>query len=102
VESEIVIHQYRGHGIETWSLNGEYHRENGPAYIDTLNGYKAWRIHGKRHRIDGPAVINANGIEEWWVDNKRWDLKDIPHNLELQQKYPELVMLALAILIHEL
>ena len=23
------------------------------------------------HRIGGPAVIYVDGIEEWWVDNKR-------------------------------
>ena len=57
----VVIHQYHNHGIETWSLNKSKHREDGPAYIDTLNGFQSWWIHGKRHRVDGPAVINSDG-----------------------------------------
>lgn len=49
-------------------LNGQYHREDGPAY-EYANGYEVWYIHGKRHRLDGPAVNFYNGDKEWWVND---------------------------------
>ena len=56
-------------GDKFWYLNGEYHREDGPA-IEYSNGYKAWYINGKRHREDGPAIERANGDKSWWLNGK--------------------------------
>jgi hypothetical protein len=62
-----TVDQY---GAINWHLsNGDYHREDGPAYND-MRGYKAWWFYGKRHRIDGPALIRPDGKTEYWFMNK--------------------------------
>ena len=33
-------------GSKFWYLNGEQHREDGPA-VEYANGYKGWYLHGK-------------------------------------------------------
>jgi hypothetical protein len=57
-------------GTEEWTLNGLYHREDGPAYTES-NGYQVWYLDGKLHREDGPAVITPEGHQEWWINGKR-------------------------------
>ena len=51
------------------NINGQYHRENGPAIIFE-NGDAYWFINGKLHREDGPAIENSNGSKEWFVNGK--------------------------------
>ena len=34
------------------------------------NGSTRWYLNGQLHREDGPAVEYANGTKEWWVDGK--------------------------------
>ena len=53
---------------QRWYLNGQYHREDGPA-IEHLNGCKAWYLYGKCHRLDGPAVIWFDGHVNWYVND---------------------------------
>jgi len=48
-----------------WYLNGDPHREDGPAYENT-NGDKEWWINGELHREDGPAIERPNGHKEWF------------------------------------
>ena len=51
-------------------LNGQLHREDGPA-VDLFNyTSKLWYLNGKRHREDGPAVEYFEGDKEWWLNNK--------------------------------
>ena len=50
---------------ETYLLNGELHREDGPASVtrrfkDGQVAWETWYRHGGPHREDGPAVINYN------------------------------------------
>lgn len=62
---------------ETWKLDGEYHRNDGPAvqYFDLVTGRPlviSFVRHGQLHRTDGPARQfwdEATGalIEELWV-----------------------------------
>lgn len=52
-----------------WTLNGEYHREFGPAVIYSC-GTKEWWVDGKLHRRDGPAVEDVDGIQKWYVHGK--------------------------------
>lgn len=56
-------------GTKTWWLNGEYHREDGPA-IEYTNGDKYWFLNDKRHREDGPAVELADGSKFWFLNGK--------------------------------
>jgi hypothetical protein len=56
-------------GRKEWTLNGKYHRTDGPA-IEGDDGYKAWWLNGNRHRTDGPAVEGADGDKRWYLDGK--------------------------------
>ena len=47
-------------GDKCWYLNGQRHREDGPA-IESASGNKHWFVNDQRHREDGPAVEYANG-----------------------------------------
>ena len=56
-------------GAKRWFLNGELHREDGPA-VEIADGNKYWFLHGEYHREDGPAVEWANGDKEWWLNDQ--------------------------------
>ena len=66
------IYEVRGYndGTQAWYINGERHREDGPAVIFS-SGIQYWYLNGKLHREDGPALIGANGVQEWWVNGNR-------------------------------
>lgn len=51
-------------GTPEWWVNGELHRENGPAKIMT-DGTEIWYHKGKIHRDYEPAVINHDSFEYW-------------------------------------
>jgi hypothetical protein len=53
-------------GTKYWCLNGLYHRKDGPA-VENIYGYKAWWLNGERHRIDGPAVEYTDGTKAWII-----------------------------------
>ena len=57
-------------GYKAWYLNGELHREDGPA-VEGSDGYKAWYLNGKRHREDGPAVDCSDGDKAWYLNGKK-------------------------------
>jgi len=56
-------------GDKYWYLNGELHREDGPA-IEYADGSKFWYLNDKRHREDGPAIEWANGTKHWFLNGK--------------------------------
>ena len=58
-----------GHGTKEWYLNGELHRENGPA-VEYTDGRKEWFLDGKRHREDGPAIEKEDGSKEWYLNGE--------------------------------
>ena len=53
-----------------WSLDGKWHRANGPALTD-IDGYEAWYNHGNRHRTDGPAIVFSNNLVQYWIRDKQ-------------------------------
>ena len=86
-------------GVETWVLDGKYHREDGPA-IKLPSGYKAWYFNGGWHRTDGPAREWANGETEWWLNNKCQYPEIAIHDPKLQAKYPKLIESMMIYLVH--
>ena len=52
-----------------WYLNGQLHREDGPA-IEYSNGSKYWYLNGQRHRTDGPAVEYKDDYKAWYLNDK--------------------------------
>lgn len=57
-------------GDRYWWLNGEWHREDGPA-VEFANGSKQWYLNGYLHRKDGPAIESISGTKEWFLNGKR-------------------------------
>jgi hypothetical protein len=66
-------------GNKFWTLDGKYHRLDGPA-AEWADGDKYWWHHDSLHRTDGPAIEEADGSIEWfwlsqpvtfeeWLDN---------------------------------
>lgn len=56
-------------GTQVYRLDGEFHREDGPARIFS-NGTEHWFIHGKCHREDGPAIVIPNGTKMWKLNDE--------------------------------
>lgn len=60
--------------IEKYDESGEYHCEDGPAFVREDDGRKCWYIHGNRHRIDGPAImqpkLDGRIRFSWYLDGK--------------------------------
>ena len=58
-------------GVQIYIKDGQKHRENGPAEINTRTGYQAWFLHGVKSRKGAPAVIYpGGGTVEFWEDGK--------------------------------
>jgi hypothetical protein len=53
-------------GNKFWYVNGQRHREDGPA-CEYTDGTTSWYLHGKSHRIGGPAVEWRGGAKTWYV-----------------------------------
>ena len=66
ITNEVRIYK---NGTKYWFLNGEYHREDGPA-IEFATGTKEWYLNGNLHREDGPAVECADGDKFWYLNGK--------------------------------
>lgn len=80
-------------GSKFWYLNGEPHREDGPA-IEYFDGSKYWYLNGQRHREDGPAVERPNGAVEYWLNGKQIISKDY-NSPDFQERWKKLVNLEL-------
>ena len=72
IEYTVKVH---ANGDKEWYLNGQLHREDGPA-IEWANGDKYWYLNGKYHREDGPAVERTNGDKDWYLNGKRVSEKE--------------------------
>ena len=66
IEYTVKVH---ANGDKFWCLNGQLHREDGPA-IEYANGDKYWYLNSQRHREDGPAVECANGTKYWYLNGQ--------------------------------
>jgi hypothetical protein len=56
-------------GEKYWYLNGEFHREDGPA-VEYSDGGVSWYLNGLRHREDGPAMEGSCGRKFWCLNGK--------------------------------
>jgi hypothetical protein len=61
-----------GDGTRVWWRDGKRHREDGPAHEDA-DGTRAWYRDNKLHREDGPALTRPDGTCEWWIDGGELD-----------------------------
>jgi len=65
IEYTVKVNEYG----KFWFLNGERHREDGPA-IEWADGNKYWCLNGYLHREDGPAIEFASGDKDWYLNGK--------------------------------
>lgn len=73
-------------GTMEWYKNGLLHREDGPA-IEYADGTKAWAIDGSLHREGGPAIEYADGSKEYWICGVQYqeDQKTVIQSSELSR-----------------
>jgi hypothetical protein len=64
-----------GLGTKYWKLNGDFHREDGPA-IEYTDGARAWFINGQLHREDGPAIDYNDGNKQWHLNGIEYSTKE--------------------------
>ena len=67
-----------------WFLNGNRHREDGPA-VEFSDGHKEWFLNGKRHRTDGPAIEYSNGDKEWYLDGKKCTTEEFNRKTKVKE-----------------
>jgi phenylpyruvate tautomerase PptA (4-oxalocrotonate tautomerase family) len=67
IKYEVIVYEC---GTQHWYLNGELHREDGPA-VKWADGTCHWYVNGKLHREDGPATIREDGTRYWWLNGKQ-------------------------------
>jgi hypothetical protein len=70
-------------GNKSWYLNGQLHREDGPA-IEYVDGGKAWFLNGKRHREDGPAFEYVSGEKCWYLEDVTYSKSE--HKAEMERR----------------
>ena len=70
---EYIVDKY---GTQRWFLNGELHREDGPAEIYP-DGTQVWYLNGEIHREDGPALIHPDGSQFWYLNGIQYEPQDI-------------------------
>jgi hypothetical protein len=91
-------------GNKFWKLNGQLHREDGPAVIfgycekwykkgvlhrgndepaiDFKDGHKEWYVDGLLHREkDQPAIVSHSGKREWYKHGKLHRDGDLPASI---------------------
>jgi len=54
-------------GVKWWCLNGQLHREDGPA-VEWPDGDNSWYLNGVLHREDGPAREFHGGKKYWCLN----------------------------------
>lgn len=55
------------HGNVVYTLDGAYHREDGPA-IETSDGGQIWMMNNDVHRLDGPAIVISDNLNRFFAD----------------------------------
>lgn len=46
------------------------HADNQTVVTTLPDGTREWRVNGQLHREDGPAIEYADGTREWWRNGK--------------------------------
>lgn len=72
-------------GSQWWYLNGKVNREDGPAVIYS-NGAQHWYLNDKLHREGGPAILYADGSQSWWLNGKRYLFDNYCNQLNLSEE----------------
>ncbi len=71
-------------GDKFWYLNGQLHREDGPAR-EYADGSKSWWLNDQRHRVDGPACEWSDGHKSWYLNGKRLTEEEFNKRTNVQE-----------------
>ena len=72
-------------GVKVWYLNGNRHREDGPA-IEYWDGSKYWFLNDERHREDGPAIEHFDGTKVWYLNNVEYSEEEFNRKMAPAQE----------------
>ena len=50
------------------------------------DGGKRWYLNGERHREDGPAIEAANGTKHWWLNDKEYTKREFNEKMNPKAK----------------
>jgi hypothetical protein len=78
---EHLIKTIDSYGNVIFVLNGELHREDGPA-VTLPDGTEFWLKEGSLHRTDGPAVIQSNSKKQWWIEGINYTEEDFNNKIK--------------------
>ncbi len=62
------------YGVEIWFSEGKYHRVGGPAIRHKNN--LLYYQDGLLHRLDGPAIIDGGGPKQYWIEGRKYSIKE--------------------------
>ena len=82
-----VVKEHHANGQvkqESWRVDGECHRLDGPAYIQYFPSgqvaRKEWYVNGEYHRLDGPAWVEYH--DNGQVAGEYWYVNGVNHRLD--------------------
>ncbi len=81
IEYTVKVHE---NGDKFWYLNGQLHREDGPAR-EYADGSKSWWLNDQRHRVDGPACEWSDGHKSWYLNGKRLTEEEFNNRTQVQE-----------------
>ena len=55
---------------------------------DDGNGIVEWLVNGELHREDGPAIVRKGGSKEWWMNGKKYSEEEFSNWLS-KKKFAE-------------
>ncbi len=55
-----------------------------PTYKTYSDGTKAWYLNGQRHREDGPASEYTDGSKGWWLNDKKYTEDEYYQEMKLR------------------
>ena len=89
-EIEVIEYTVKvfNNGNRYWYLNGNCHREDGPA-VEYADGTRWWYLNGKRHRENGPAIEYSDGRRWWYLNGVEYTEEEF---LKLTTKAKELTV----------
>ena len=88
IEYTVKVH---ADGTKHWYLNGQLHREDGPA-VECANGDKHWYLNDQRHREAGPAIENADGDKCWYLNGQDLTEEEFDARMNLSRRVEELTV----------
>ena len=75
-------------GTEKRRLNGKYHNENGPTIISPSDRREPAVLEpATRSSSDGQEPIHANGIKEWYINDKEFKQEEFEIYKKFKDKY---------------